>query len=145
MSRFALLAIAGVFAFGCGSAGAASLRPIGNLDQPVYVTSTPTNPELGSSKPPHRRLLLSAKRLRPGGSRFKVKVRLAPCRDGGGLPVQLSRNGKSFASKRLNHRCRARFWLTVAKPTPIRAFVRTGLEGERLGSRQLRLLPPSQP
>jgi glucose/arabinose dehydrogenase len=45
LSRFVLLAIAGVFAFGCGSAGAASLRPIGDFDQPVYVTSSPANPE----------------------------------------------------------------------------------------------------
>jgi hypothetical protein len=90
-------------------------------------------------------LLLSAKRLRAGGSRFKVKVRLDPCKDGGGLPVQLSRNGKSFASKYLDRHCRGRFWLTVAKPTPIRAFVRLGDEGERLGSEQLRLLPPKQP
>ncbi len=45
MSRFALLVIAGVFAFGCGSAEAASLQPIGDFDQPVYVTSSPTNPE----------------------------------------------------------------------------------------------------
>jgi hypothetical protein len=77
--------------------------------------------------------------------RFKVKVRLAPCRVHGGLPVQLSRNDKSFASKRLDRRCRARFWLTVAKPTPIRAFVRLGEEDERVGSRQLKLLPPKQP
>jgi hypothetical protein len=90
-------------------------------------------------------LLLSAKRLRAGGSRFKIKVRLDPCKDGGGLPVQLSRNGKSFASKHLDQHCRARFWLTVAKPTPVRAFVRIGDEGERLGSEQLGLLPPQQP
>ena len=96
-------------------------------------------------KSTHGHLLLSAKRLRPGGSRFKVKVRLAPCRGGSGLPVQLSRNDKSFASSRLNRRCRARFWLTVAKPTPIRAFVRLGEEGKRVGSRQLTLLPPRQP
>ncbi len=99
----------------------------------------------GSVKSKHGRPLLSAKRLRPGGSRFKVKVRLDPCRGDGGLPVQLSRNNKSFASKRLNRHCRARFWLTVAKPTPIRAFVRLGDEGERVGSRQLTLLPPKQP
>jgi hypothetical protein len=91
------------------------------------------------------RLLLSAKRLRPGGSRFRVKVRLDPCQDGGGLPVQLSRNGKSFASKRLDGHCRGRFLLTVAKPTPIRAFVRLGDEGERVGSQQLKLLPPKRP
>jgi hypothetical protein len=90
-------------------------------------------------------LLLSAKRLRPGGSRFKVKVRLDPCEEGGGLPVQLSRNGKSFASKHLDRRCRAQFLLTVAKPTPIRAFVRSGDEGERIGSQQLTLQPPQQP
>jgi hypothetical protein len=90
----------------------------------------------------HGRLLFSAKRLRPGGSRFKVKVRLDPCRGRGGLPVQLSRNGKSFASKHLDRRCRARFWLTVAKATPLRAFVRLGGKAGRLGSRQLKLLPP---
>jgi hypothetical protein len=90
-------------------------------------------------------LVLSAKRLRPGGTRFEIKVRLDPCQENGGLPVQLSRNGKSFASKRLDRRCRGRFWLTVAKPTPIRAFVRLGDEGERVGSVQLRLLPPKQP
>jgi hypothetical protein len=108
---------------------------------PMPTTSAPR----ASSRSRHGRLLLSAKRLRPGGTRFKVKVRLDPCKDGGGLPVQLSRNGKSFASKRLDRHCRARFWLTVAKPTPIRAFVRTGDEGERAGSPQLRLLPPKQP
>jgi hypothetical protein len=97
------------------------------------------------AKSKHGRLLLSAKRLRPGGSRFKVKVRLDPCRGRGGLPVQLSRNGKSFASKHLDRRCRARFWLTVAKPTSIRSFVRLGGEGAHVGSRQLRLLPPQRP
>ncbi len=90
-------------------------------------------------------LLLSAKRLRPGGTRFRVKVRLDPCQGDGGLPVQLSRNGKSFASKRLDGHCRGQFLLTVAKPTPIRAFVRLGDEGERVGSEQLQLLPPKQP
>ena len=45
MSRFSLLVIAGAFAFGCGSAEAASLQPVGSFDQPVYVTSSPTNPE----------------------------------------------------------------------------------------------------
>jgi hypothetical protein len=93
----------------------------------------------------HRRLLLSAKRLRAGGSRFRLAVRLAPCRSGGGLPVQLSRNGKSFDAKHLDRRCRARFLLTVARPTPIRAFVRLGNEGQRIGSRQLRLRPPKSP
>jgi len=112
----------------------------------VPVTPMPTRSALpASSRSKHGRLLLSAKRLRPGGSRFKVKVRLDPCRGDGGLPVQLSRNGKSFAGKRLDHHCRARFWITVAKPTPIRAFVRTGDEGERVGSQQLTLLPPNQP
>jgi hypothetical protein len=132
LRRFALIVIAAVFAFDCGSVGAASSRPIGSFNQPVYLTSE------------HGRLLLSAKRLRPGGSRFKVKVRLDPCLGRGGLPVQLSRNGKSFASKRLRGNCWARFWLTVAKPTPIRAFVRLGDEGERVGSRQLKLMPPKQ-
>jgi hypothetical protein len=108
-------------------------------------SSSRTVATLGPSKPRHGHLLLSAKRLRPGGSRFKIKVRLDPCQGAGGLPVQLSRNGKSFASKRLDRHCRGRFWLTVARPTPIRAFVRTGDEGERVGSRQLKLLPPKQP
>jgi len=98
-----------------------------------------------SLEKPHDRLLIAAKRLRPGGARFEVKVRLDPCQGRGGLPVQLSRNGKSFASKHLDHRCRGRFWLTVAKATPIRAFVRLGGEGERLGSRQLKLIPPKRP
>jgi hypothetical protein len=97
-----------------------------------------------SSETPHDRLLLAAKRLRPGGARFEVKVRLDPCRDRGGLPVQLSRNGKSFASKHLDDHCRGRFWLTVAKVTPIRAFVRLGEEDERLGSRQRKLRPPKR-
>jgi hypothetical protein len=97
------------------------------------------------STPTQGRLLLSAKRLRPGGTRFRVKVRLDPCQGDGGLPVQLSRNGKSFASKRLDGHCRGRFLLTVAKPTPLRAFVRLGDEGERVGSEQLQLLPPKQP
>lgn len=117
MPGLALLAIVAVLVFGAGPVEAASPQPQGHL-------------------------LLAAKRLRPGGSRFEVKVRLATCGNRGGLPVQLSRNGKSFASKRLDRRCRARFWLTVAKPTPIRAFVRIGGEGERIGSRQLVLRPP---
>jgi len=95
-----------------------------------------------SSRSKHARLLLSAKRLRPGGLRFRVKVRLDPCRGRAGLPVQLSRNGKSFASKHLDRHCRARFWLTAARPTPIRAFVRLGDEGDRVGSRRLKLMPP---
>lgn len=109
------------------------------------TTSSRVVATLRPSKPKHGRLLLSAKRLRSGGSRFEVRVRLDPCRGRGGLPVQLSRNGKSFASKHLDRRCRGRFWLTVAKPTPIRAFVRLGDEGKRVGSTQLRLVPPKQP
>jgi hypothetical protein len=111
----------------------------------TVFTQAPAGAPQRLAKSKRGRLLLSAKRLRPGGLRFKVKVRLSPCRGRGGLPVQLSRNGKSFASKRLDRRCRGRFWLTVAKPTPIRAFVRLGEEGERVGSRQLKLLPPKQP
>jgi hypothetical protein len=115
----------------------------------VPSTAFPPSPPLQgrgrSPKSKHGHLLLSAKRLRPGGSRFIVKIRLDPCGNGGGLPVQLSRNGKSFASKHLDRHCRARFFLTVAKPTPLRAFVRTGDEGERVGSRRLTLMPPKQP
>jgi hypothetical protein len=113
---------------------------------PVPVaTQPPAGSSRSSAKSKRGRLLLSAKRLRPGGLRFKVKVRLSPCRGRGGLPVQLSRNGKSFASKHLDRRCRARFWLTVARPTPIRAFVRLGGKAGRLGSRQLKLTPPAKP
>ena len=89
----------------------------------------------------HRRLLLSAKRLRTGGSRFRVKVRLTPC-VAAGHPIQLNRSGKSFSSKHLNRHCRARFLLTVAKPTRLRAFVRIGGEGHHIGSRRLLLMPP---
>jgi hypothetical protein len=113
---------------------------------PATLTKSSFEPALRTTSPATQgRLLLSAKRLRPGGSRFRVKVRLDPCPEDGGLPVQLSRNGKSFASKRLDRHCRARFLLTVAKPTPIRAFVRIGDEGERVGSEQLKLQPPRQP
>jgi hypothetical protein len=132
LPRFVLLAIVAVLALSCESAEAVSSRPIGDFGRPA-------------SLPQQSRLLLSAKRLRPGGARFEVKVRLAYCGGRGGLPVQLGRNGKSFASKRLDQRCRARFWLTVAKPTPIRAFVRIGGEGERVRSRQLVLQPPRRP
>ena len=45
MHRPALLVIAAIFAFGGGTAEAASLHSIGTFDQPVYVTSSPTNPE----------------------------------------------------------------------------------------------------
>ena len=115
-------------------------------ETPTTLTKSSPAPGRGKRSASARgHLLLSAKRLRAGGSRFKAKVRLDPCKDGGGLPVQLSRNGKSFASKHLDRHCRGRFWLTVAKPTPIRAFIRLGNEGERLGSGQLRLLPPQQP
>jgi hypothetical protein len=104
-------------------------------------------PVAGSSLPRsrlarHRHLFLSARRLRPGGSRFRVKVRLAPCRDDGGEPTQLNRKGKSFSSKRLDRRCTARFLLTVARPTPLRAFARIGGEGDHVGSRRLVLIPP---
>ena len=109
----------------------------------ISTTSSPPPAPQTSPTSTQGHLLLSAKRLRPGGSRFRIKVRLEPCQDSGGLPVQLSHNGKSFASKRLDRRCRGRFWLTVAKPTPIRAFVRIGDEGERIGSEQLKLQPPS--
>ncbi len=114
-----------------------------NSTTPTVLTSSWPEPAPRTSPTSIQgRLLLSAKRLRPGGSRFRVKVRLDPCQGSGGLSVQLSRNDKSFTSKRLDRRCRARFLLTVAKPTPIRAFVRLGDEGERVGSQQLRLLPP---
>ena len=132
--------------------------PVYRLEGPLpaecAISATPvTSPTTSSPQPKPQtpsgskqgRLLLSAKRLRPGGTRFRIKVRLDPCRDDGGLPVQLSRNGKSFVSKRLDRRCHARFLLTVAKPTPLRAFVRLGDEGERVGSEQLTVLPPKQP
>jgi hypothetical protein len=45
LPRIALLAILAVLALACGSAEAASLRPIGDFAKPVYVTSSPTNPE----------------------------------------------------------------------------------------------------
>jgi hypothetical protein len=113
---------------------------------PLTPTTSPSGPaRRASSGPKQGRLLLSAQRLRPGGSRFKIKVRLDPCQGDGGLPVQLSRNDRSFAGKRLNRHCRARFWLTIATPTPIRAFVRLGGKGERVGSRRLTLSPPKKP
>ena len=124
---------------------------VASEEGPVYRLEGPTPPaaSVTASAPKrlakHDRLLLSARRLRRGGSRFVVRVRLTPCWENTGLPVQLSRNGKSFASKRLNRHCRARFLLTVAKPTPIRAFVRLGDEGERIGAHRLVLLPPSGP
>jgi hypothetical protein len=118
----------------CASAGAAAVA--------LPAPGSPS-PRSHSARHRHRHLLLSAKRLRPGGSRFRVKVRLTPCRgDGGGEPTQLNRNGKSFSSKRLNRHCRARFLLTVAKPTPLRAFARVGGEGDHVGSRRLVLMPP---
>jgi hypothetical protein len=119
--------------------------PVPSQASPAPLSPRAAAPRKHAAKSRRHHLLLSAKRLRPGGLRFKAKVRLAPCRDGGGLPVQLSRNGKSFASKHLDRRCRARFWLTVAKPTPIRAFVRLGGKAGRVGSRQLVLRPPNQP
>lgn len=103
---------------------------------PVRVTT------IAKKRTRHRRLLLSAKRLRPRGLRFEVKARLAPCGDGKGNPIQLNRNGKSFAGKHLDRRCRARFFLTVAKPTPLRAFVRVGGPGRHIGSHRLLLRPP---
>lgn len=127
-----------------GSTPATCPPPSQSAASTALTSSAPAS-RRGSTKSRHGHLLLSAKRLQPGGSRFKAKVRLDPCRGRGGLPVQLSRNGKSFAAKHLDQHCRARFWLTVARPTPIRAFVRIGDQGERLGSKQLRLLPPKQP
>jgi hypothetical protein len=122
------------------------------FEGPTPAPCEPVSPPVGRSSPvsgslsrPERggRLLLSAKRLRPGGLRFRVKVRLAPC-SAPGHPIQLNRNGKSFASKHLDRHCRARFLLTVAKPTPLRAFVRIDDEGHHAGSRRLVLMPPSR-
>jgi hypothetical protein len=127
---------------------------VASSEGPVYRLEGPTPavcPRPAASTPAgsqprsiagNGRLLLSAKRLRPGGSRFKVKARLSPCRNEVGQPLQLNRSGKSFAGKALSGHCRARFWLTVAKPTPIRAFVRLSDEAGRVGSRRLVLLPP---
>ena len=80
----------------------------------------------------------------PGGSRFRLKARLAPC-GAPGHPIQLNREGKSFSTKHLDRHCRARFLFTVAKPTRLRAFVRIGGKGHHVGSRRLVLLPPRQP
>jgi hypothetical protein len=102
-------------------------------------------PQLGRSQRSrgtrHRRLLLSAKRL-PLGTRFRVKARLVPCEDGAGDPIELNRNGKSFIGKRLSPRCQAKFLLSVAKPTPLRAFVRLGNGNGHVGSQRLVLKPP---
>jgi hypothetical protein len=153
------LAVAKPTSFGedsCGRLYVASAEgPVYRFDGPAPTACPPPVPPVpapaGSKSSPGSksnskvgpvRLLLSAKRLRPGGTRFKVKVRLAPCRNGAGKPLQLNRNGKSFAGKALSRRCRARFWLTVAKPTPIRAFVRLSDEAGRVGSHRLVLLPP---
>jgi hypothetical protein len=121
------------------------------FEGPTPASCARVSPSPGTTKPPVSgslsrperggRLLLSAKRLRPDGLRFRVKVRLAPC-SAPDIPIQLNRNGKSFSSKHLDHRCRARFLLTVAKPTPLRAFVRIDDEGHHAGSRRLVLMPP---
>lgn len=151
------LTIASPTSFGEDSCGriyvASDEGPVYRLEGPAPATcpaaasssaSMPASALRASLRSKRGRPLLSAKRLRPGGARFEVKVRLASCGGGAGLPVQLSRNGKSFASKRLDRHCRARFWLTVAKQTSIRAFVRIGGEGQRVGSRQVTLMPPKQ-
>jgi hypothetical protein len=45
LPRFAPLFVAATLLLGCASAQAASLHLVGEFDQPVYVTSSPTNPE----------------------------------------------------------------------------------------------------
>ncbi len=112
--------------------------PCGRVSAPA---ETPAVSLARPAEPTHGSLLLSAKRLRPGGSRFRVKARLAPCHRDAGLSLQLTRNGKGFASRRLDRRCRASFLLTVVKPTPLRAFVLVA-EGNRISSRRLLLQPP---
>jgi Glucose / Sorbosone dehydrogenase len=86
-----------------------------------------------------RRLLLAARRLRPGGGRFRVKVRLAPCGDGVGRRAHLRRGGRPLTARKLNRRCVARFRLRPRRRTALRAFVRIG--PERLRSRRLVLRP----
>ena len=110
----------------------------GRISPPAEVSPRP----LSSPAVAQRSLRLTARRLRPGGMRFQVRVRLAPCGGDAGSSIQLNRNGKSFSSKHLDRRCRARFLLTVAKPTPLRAFVRIGGESHPVGSRRLVLMPP---
>jgi hypothetical protein len=89
------------------------------------------------------RLLLSAKRLRSGSARFKVRTRLEPCADGAGSLVRLKRQGRSFASKHLRSDCVAVFRLRVGRPTGLRA-VSPEHEGGPLRSNRLLLVPPSR-
>lgn len=126
----------------CGRVYVASDEgPVYRLEGPTPATCPAGGAVQPIRKHRQRRLLLSAKRLHRGSERFKVKVRLAPCAGEAGRRVRLKRNGKRYASKRLNRRCAARFRLRIDRRTSVRAVVRLGTDHDRLRSRRLVLAP----
>jgi hypothetical protein len=92
---------------------------------------------------PH--LLLTAKRLRAGSPRFRLKARLTPCAGNAGRKVRLRSRGKGLAVKLLRRNCVARFGLRIDERTFLRAVVRLGRDGPRVRSRRLVITPPSAP
>jgi hypothetical protein len=58
-----------------------------------------------------------------GGSRPLLAVRVSPCAENGGIPVQLNRGGSRFASKRLDRQCTARFRVGLSHSSTFRALL----------------------
>jgi hypothetical protein len=81
----------------------------------------PTGPGLGVERK-HQALDLHL-RARPLGARLKIVVEADPCAGQAGDRVQLNRGGQRFASKLLDDRCLARFFVRIEGPATFRALL----------------------
>lgn len=58
-----------------------------------------------------------------GGLKPLLAVRVSPCEESAGDPVQLNRGGSRFATKRLDRRCGARFRVALTRSSTFRALL----------------------
>lgn len=96
----------------------------------------PTGKGLGIERKHHALAL----RLRgqPAGARLKIVVEADPCAGQAGDRVQLNRGGKRFASKLLDDRCLARFFVRIKGRATFRALL---VGSEEVRSRRLTAEP----
>jgi hypothetical protein len=95
----------------------------------------PTGKGLGVERK-HQALALHL-HAHPVGARLRIVVEADPCAGQAGDRVQLNRGGKRFASKLLDDRCLARFFVRVKGPATFRALLvgSEEIRSERLTAR----------
>jgi hypothetical protein len=99
-----------------------------NCSEPAAAApsqAAPGAPPAGTRKPMHTRLKVTLREA-GGGSRPLLAVRVSPCAENGGRPVQLNRGGKRFAAKALDRQCTARFRVDIGRRSTFRAVLLAG-------------------